>query len=138
MWAAWGALALATLSKGLIGIVLPGAALVAYTLITRDWALWRRLHLISGAIVFFALAAPWFIGVSVRNPEFFNFFFIHEHFTRYLTGEHHREGAWWYFVPLFIPEYTQKQIPVNFQAEADRRALEEGNYFEHKSTFGSQ
>jgi hypothetical protein len=43
-----------------------------------------------------------------------------------------------YFVPLFIPEYTQKQVPVNFQAETDRRALEEGNYFEHQSTFGSQ
>ena len=43
-----------------------------------------------------------------------------------------------YFVPLFIPEYTQKQIPINFEAEADRRALVEGNYFEHKSTFGSQ
>ena len=102
MLAAWGALALATLSKGLIGIVLPGAVLVVYTLITRDWALWRRLHLISGSIVFFALAAPWFIAVSVRNPEFFDFFFIHEHFTRYLTGEHHREGAWWYFVPIFV------------------------------------
>ena len=102
MWAAWAALALATLSKGLIGIVLPGAVLVTYTLITRDWALWRRLHLFSGAIVFFAIAAPWFIAVSARNPEFFEFFFIHEHFTRYLTGEHHREGAWWYFVPIFV------------------------------------
>ncbi|MDQ2963854.1 MAG: glycosyltransferase family 39 protein, partial [Pseudomonadota bacterium] len=102
MWAAWGALALATLSKGLIGLVLPGAALVAYTLITRDWALWRRLHLLSGAIVYLALAAPWFIVVSARNREFFDFFFIHEHFTRFLTGEHRREGAWWYFVPIFV------------------------------------
>src|SRR5438132_1472679 len=102
MWAAWAALALATLSKGLIGIVLPGASLVAYSLITRDWALWRRLHLVSGLILFFALAAPWFIVVSARNPEFFDFFFIHEHFTRFLTSEHRREGAWWYFVPIFI------------------------------------
>jgi 4-amino-4-deoxy-L-arabinose transferase-like glycosyltransferase len=126
MWAAWGALALATLSKGLIGIVLPGAALIAYTLITRDWALWRRLHLFSGAIVFFALAAPWFIAVSARNPEFFNFFFIHEHFTRYLTGEHHREGAWWYFVPLFMVGilpwltvffWTAKRMWVDAQSE---------------------
>ncbi|HEX5865551.1 MAG TPA: glycosyltransferase family 39 protein [Casimicrobiaceae bacterium] len=102
MWGAWAALALATLSKGLIGIVLPGAALVVYMLITRDWALWGRLHLISGSIVFFAFAAPWFVVASVLNPEFFDFFFIHEHFTRYLTGEHRREGAWWYFVPIFI------------------------------------
>jgi 4-amino-4-deoxy-L-arabinose transferase-like glycosyltransferase len=102
MWAAWAALALATLSKGLIGIVLPGAALVAYTLVTRDWALWRRLHLVSGALVFGALAVPWFAVVSARNPEFFDFFFIHEHFTRFLTTEHRRQGAWWYFVPIFV------------------------------------
>jgi len=102
MRAAWAALALATLSKGLIGIVLPGAALFAYTLLTRDWALWRRLHLVSGAVIFLAVAAPWFVVVSVRNNEFFDFFFIHEHFTRFLTHEHQRGGAWWYFVPIFI------------------------------------
>ena len=102
MWAAWAALALATLSKGLIGIVLPGAALVLYSLIERDWSLWRRLHLLSGAIVFLAVAAPWFVVVSLRNPEFFGFFFIHEHFTRFLTTEHRREGAWWYFIPILV------------------------------------
>ena len=101
MWAAWAALALATLSKGLIGIVLPGAALVAYTLIARDWSLWRRLHLLSGTAIFLAIAAPWFVAVSMRNAEFFDFFFIHEHFTRFLTSEHRREGPWWYFVPIF-------------------------------------
>ena len=45
MWVAWAALAGATLSKGLIGVVLPGGALVVYTALTRDFALWRRLHL---------------------------------------------------------------------------------------------
>ena len=35
----------ALLSKGLVGIILPGAVLVLYTLITRDWALWKRLYL---------------------------------------------------------------------------------------------
>jgi 4-amino-4-deoxy-L-arabinose transferase-like glycosyltransferase len=102
MLAAWAALALATLTKGLIGIVLPGVAVVAYSLATRDWALWRRLHIVPGAIVFLALAAPWFVVVSLRNPGFFDFFFIHEHFTRFLTAEHHRPGAWWYFVPIVV------------------------------------
>ena len=102
MWVAWAAMALSTLSKGLIGIVLPGAALIAYTLLQRDWALWRRLHLVSGSIIFCLLAVPWFAVVSARNPEFFDFFFIHEHFTRFLTTEHRRTGAWWYFVPVLI------------------------------------
>jgi 4-amino-4-deoxy-L-arabinose transferase-like glycosyltransferase len=100
MLAAWAALALAVLSKGLIGIVLPGGALVIYTLLERDWSLWKRLHLAAGACVFLAIAAPWFVVVSLRNPEFFDFFFIHEHFTRYLTNEAHREAPWWIFVPL--------------------------------------
>ena len=102
MLAAWAALALAVLSKGLIGIVLPGGALVIYSLLRRDWSLWRRLHLVGGAVLFLAIAAPWFIAVSLRNEEFFDFFFIREHFSRFLTNEARREGAWWYFIPIFI------------------------------------
>jgi 4-amino-4-deoxy-L-arabinose transferase-like glycosyltransferase len=98
---AWSALALAVLSKGLIGIVLPGASLVVYSLLTRDWAVWRRLHLPGGLLLFALIAAPWFIAVSLANPEFFRFFFIREHFERFLSNEHHREGAWWYFIPIF-------------------------------------
>ena len=100
MLIAWFALALAVLSKGLIGAVLPAASLVIYSLLTRDWAVWRRLHLVPGLSLFTVIAAPWFIAVSLSNAEFFHFFFIHEHFERFLTNEHHREGAWWYFVPI--------------------------------------
>ena len=102
MWVAWAAMAGATLSKGLIGVVIPGASLVLYSLVTRDLAVWRRLHLVSGAALFLALAAPWFIAVSRANDEFFQFFFIHEHFQRYLTTAHRRDEAWWYFVPLLL------------------------------------
>ena len=101
MLTGWSALALAVLSKGLIGIVLPGASLFVYSLLTRDWAVWRRLHLVAGLLLFALIAAPWFIAVSIANPEFFHFFFIREHFERFLTNEHHREGAWWYFIPIF-------------------------------------
>jgi 4-amino-4-deoxy-L-arabinose transferase-like glycosyltransferase len=100
MLIAWPALALAVLSKGLIGVVLPGASLVVYSLLTRDWAVWRRLHLVAGLLLFALIAVPWFVAVSLVNPEFFHFFFIHEHFERFLTNEHHREGAWWYFIPI--------------------------------------
>jgi hypothetical protein len=43
-----------------------------------------------------------------------------------------------YFIPVFITEYKYRQIPVNSQAERDRQALVDGNYFEHGGTFGSQ
>lgn len=102
MLVAWAALAFSVLSKGLIGLVLPGAVLVLYTLIQRDWGLWKRLHLLSGLVLFFAISAPWFIAVSLANPEFFQFFFIHEHFERFLTKAHHRYQPWWAFIPILL------------------------------------
>ncbi len=102
MLACWGFMALAVLSKGLIGIVLPAASLVLYTLLARDWALWRRLHLVSGVLLFLAIAAPWFIAVTRANPEFFQYFFIHEHFERFLTKVHRRGAPWWYFIPVLL------------------------------------
>ena len=102
MWGAWAAMGLAVLSKGLIGIVLPGAALVVYTLLARDWALWRRLYLVSGTVVFLLITAPWFLLVSQRNPEFAYFFFIHEHFQRYTSSVHQRGAPVWFFVPQLL------------------------------------
>ncbi|MDP3483709.1 MAG: glycosyltransferase family 39 protein [Sulfuricella sp.] len=100
MHVAWAALAFSVLSKGLMGIVLPGAVLVLYTLIERDFGLWKRLHLFSGISLFMAIAAPWFVAVSIANSEFFHFFFIHEHFERFLTKTHGRYEPWWWFIPV--------------------------------------
>jgi len=107
MLAAWAAMALAVLSKGLIGIVFPAAAIFLYCVMRRDLAILRRLEWLRGALVFLALAAPWFVLVSLANPEFARFFFIHEHFQRFLTQSHRRVEPAWYFVPVlavgFLP-----------------------------------
>ncbi len=102
MWLCWAAMGLAVLSKGLIGIILPGATLVLYTLLARDWALWKRLYLGSGSIVFLVIVAPWFVLVQQHNPEFFHFFFIVQQFRRYLTPEQQRPGAFYFFVPVLL------------------------------------
>jgi 4-amino-4-deoxy-L-arabinose transferase-like glycosyltransferase len=100
MLACWAGMALAVLAKGLIGLVLPGGILVFYTIFSRDWNIWARLHLGKGLLLFFAIAAPWFVLVGLANPEQPHFFFIHEHFDRFLLKEHHREAAWWIFFAL--------------------------------------
>jgi 4-amino-4-deoxy-L-arabinose transferase-like glycosyltransferase len=100
MLACWAGMALSVLAKGLIGLVLPGAILVFYTLFSTDWNIWKRLHLGKGLLLFFAIAVPWFVLVGLKNPEQPHFFFIHEHFDRFLLKEHHREASWWIFFAL--------------------------------------
>jgi 4-amino-4-deoxy-L-arabinose transferase-like glycosyltransferase len=98
----WAACALAVLSKGLIGIVLPLVSLFLFLLLKRDWSLIRRVRPVAGLAVFLAISAPWFIAVSAANPEFLHFFFIQEHFQRFTTGMHHRVQPAWYFVPILL------------------------------------
>src|SRR5579862_2463054 len=102
MLAAWAAAALAVLSKGIVVGVLAGGALLLYTLSERDARTWRRLHWLPGMALFALLTAPWFVLVERRNPGFAQFFFVHEHFTRFLTTVHQRVEPWWYFLPLLL------------------------------------
>ncbi|MYM25689.1 phospholipid carrier-dependent glycosyltransferase [Duganella sp. FT135W] len=103
MLVCWAGMALAVLAKGLIGLVLPGAVLVLYSALSRDLAIWKRLHLGKGLLLFFAIATPWFVLVALKNPEQPHFFFIHEHWERFFLKTHHREGAWYYFLVMLIP-----------------------------------
>lgn len=96
----WAAMACAVLAKGLIGIVLPGLALAVYAAIERDFAVIKSVFTLRGIVVFFALAVPWFILVQRANPEFFDLFFVQEHFRRYLEPGHNRPGRWWYFIVI--------------------------------------
>ncbi|MBS0416760.1 MAG: phospholipid carrier-dependent glycosyltransferase [Proteobacteria bacterium] len=97
---AWLAAALAVLTKGIVVGVLAGATLVTYSALERDMRPWRRLHLTLGLPLFLAVTVPWFVAVSARNPSFLQFFFVHEHFARFLTKVHKREEPWWYFLSI--------------------------------------
>ncbi|MBC7984396.1 MAG: glycosyltransferase family 39 protein, partial [Candidatus Obscuribacterales bacterium] len=100
MLAAWAMAALALLSKGLVGVVLPGLTLLAYSAVARDWSAWRRLHIGTGLLAFLMIGAPWFVAVSIANPGFLEFFFLHEHVQRFLTDVHERTEPWWFFLAI--------------------------------------
>ncbi len=102
MLVAWAGLALAVLSKGLMGLVLPGAALFVYCIVQRDFGVLKRMHWLPGLAVFLLIAAPWFVLVMKANPEFFERFFIYEHYTRFTTKEHGRYQPWYYFIPILL------------------------------------
>ncbi len=95
-------LALAVLSKGLMGLVLPGAALFIYMVVQRDFSVLKRMHWLPGLAVFLLVTAPWFYLVMKANPEFFQKFFIYEHYTRFTTKELGRYQPWYYFIPILL------------------------------------
>jgi 4-amino-4-deoxy-L-arabinose transferase-like glycosyltransferase len=94
--------ALATLTKGLIGVLVTGAVMFLWLLICGQWKRLRPLHLPSGAALFLAIAAPWHVLAALRNPDWARFYFIHEHWERFTTTTHGREEPFWYFAPILL------------------------------------
>jgi 4-amino-4-deoxy-L-arabinose transferase-like glycosyltransferase len=92
--------ALAMLTKGLIGIVFPAGIIFFYLLLGGRWNLLREMRIATGLLLFLAIAAPWFVAVSLKNPGFARFFFIHEHFERFTSTVHGRYQPFWFFVPV--------------------------------------
>ena len=98
--ACWGlaaATALNVLTKGLIGIVFPVLIIAVYLLLTRNLRHLLRMRPVSSMAIFLALAAPWHIIAGLRNPAageakgFFWFYFVNEHFLRYLNRRFPRD-----------------------------------------------
>ena len=102
LWSFYAFAALAVLTKGLIGIVIPGMVIGAWVLLLGEWRMLKTLYIPSGFALFLLIAAPWHIMVGIANPEFYQFYFIHEHFQRFLTKVHGRYKSFWYFMPIVL------------------------------------
>lgn len=90
-YAGYACMALGVLTKGLIALLFPGAAAFLYLITTGEWRRWREFRLLSGSALFLAIAAPWHILAGVRNPGFFWFYFVNEHFLRFLGRRYPRD-----------------------------------------------
>ena len=102
----WGGSAIGFLTKGALGAGLPFLMVLCFVLLAREWSLLKQVLRLRGILFFFILCAPWYILVSIKNPEFLPFFWD-EHWQRLFTDTHSRwEPPWFYLyvVPLgFLP-----------------------------------
>ena len=96
------ACAAAVLLKGLVGIVLPGGAIVLWALVTGRWRTLARVFSPGPVLLFCALAVPWHVAMALRHPDFLRFYFVHEHFQRFATAESRRPGPAVYFVFVLL------------------------------------
>ncbi len=124
-WPCFGfaaACALGVLTKGLIGLVFPIAIVAAHLLLTRGLrgAIARilRLHPITSAAIFCAIAAPWHILIGLANPTQGNpghIAFSHGHWQVPQPTDGNVHGwTWFYFVNEHILRYLNLRVPRDY------------------------
>jgi 4-amino-4-deoxy-L-arabinose transferase-like glycosyltransferase len=92
---------LATLAKGLIGVVLPALLLVLFMIVRRDWRMIAASKLHLGVPIFLLVVAPWVYSVSAATGGKWLADFIYvQHFQRYTASAGHRQPFYYYFTTL--------------------------------------
>lgn len=91
-----------TLTKGLIGVVLPGGGILLWVLLFKRWEAFKLAFTPWGILLYLALTLPWHILAAMQNPNFFDFYIIHEHFTRFLNDAHGRTQPIFFFIPIVL------------------------------------
>ena len=95
--AGFAACALGLLTKGLIGVALPGLVIGAWVLATRQWRKLLHLPWASGLLLFIAIGLPWFWLAGERHPGLWNYLFGVQQFTRYTGSGFNNEHGWWFY-----------------------------------------
>ncbi len=94
--------AVGMLAKGPVAPALAAFVLIAFCAAQRKpGALWRTLDPI-GLAVFFAIAAPWYVLVQLRDPEFFRVFFLEHNLARFGSNLYRHKQPFWYYVPVAL------------------------------------
>jgi 4-amino-4-deoxy-L-arabinose transferase-like glycosyltransferase len=136
MLAAAAALAMGTMCKGPVALLLGGAVALAWILVERRGREIRRIPLLSCIVIYAAIVVPWFAIAEARNPGFLHFFFVHEHLERFLESSEHGWGPyffipivlggawpWIWFVPLGYGEIARVDQASRARAVSARRLL---------------
>ena len=111
----WAALLAASLGvgvmlKGLIAVVAPIGGVILYLVLTRQLfsrAVWKRLHIFTGALIILAIAAPWHVLATLRMPPYFNFT-LHSG-----PGEYHG-FFWFYFINEHVLRFLNLRYPRDY------------------------
>ncbi|RON54292.1 lipid IV(A) 4-amino-4-deoxy-L-arabinosyltransferase [Pseudomonas frederiksbergensis] len=101
-WAALGlACGMGFMTKGFLAWLLP-------VLIALPWMLWQkrwRELLVYGplaVIVAIAVSLPWALAVHAQEPDYWRFFFWHEHIRRFAGDDAQHDAPWWFYLPLLV------------------------------------
>ncbi|UFP97481.1 lipid IV(A) 4-amino-4-deoxy-L-arabinosyltransferase [Pseudomonas fitomaticsae] len=103
--AGWAVLGLACgmgfMTKGFLAWLLP-------VLIALPWMLWQKRWkelLLFGPIaiaVAIIVSLPWVLAVHGQEPDYWRFFFWHEHIRRFAGDDAQHEAPWWFYLPLLV------------------------------------
>jgi 4-amino-4-deoxy-L-arabinose transferase-like glycosyltransferase len=90
------------MSKGLIGVVLPGGIIFFWLLARRRFDSMLTLLWLPGMALFLLVSLPWMLLMQYHYPNFFQYYIIYQHFERFLETGFNNPHPFWFYVPVLL------------------------------------
>lgn len=108
--------AAAFLSKGLIGVLIPGMILLPWLLYTKQWKKIPSLLNPLGILLFILLVSPWLYAVQLKYPQFLHYFFIDQQFSRFSSKEFNNKQPWCFYLLILFVSFLPWIFASRFQS----------------------
>ncbi len=96
-------LALAVLTKGPVGLLLPGLVMIIYIGLERNWSELKNMSIPLGIILFAFVAVPWYAAMYLAHgSDFISTFFGVHNYLRATVSEHPKDNVAYYYVVVFF------------------------------------
>ena len=98
----YAANAAAMLAKGPVAPVLAAVIICAFAFAVRRPRVIVESLWLPGILTFIAVAAPWYVLVQLRTPQFARVFFLQQNLARFGTNLYHHKQPFWYYLPVAL------------------------------------
>lgn len=107
--------AFAVLTKGPIGLFIPGMVALSYITAVKGWGRLKEIPFLPCIAVFALIAFPWYIAAArIHGQLFFNEFFGFQNITRFLRPEHKIGSSPWFYFPVVLGGFAPWTIFLLF------------------------
>ncbi len=104
--------ALAVLTKGPIGMVLPGFIILAFLFYQgNSWQVLKEMRLLSGIIIFLVITVPWHVLIIAENGQaYIDSFFGYHNVERFTDVVNDHSGPWYYYFLILLIGFAPLSI----------------------------
>lgn len=98
----YAAMGFSVLAKGPVGVLLPVTIIGVFLIFKRQLSFLKQMQIGWGILILLAVAAPWYILISLKDPDYFNYFFIKQNLGNFFSKEVRHPEPIYYYIPIVM------------------------------------
>ncbi len=98
----YAALGLAVLAKGPVGLAIPLMIIGLFLIYQRQLGFLKEMQIGWGILIVLGLAAPWYILIILRNPDYAEYFFLKQNIGSFLSPQSRHPRPFYYYIPILM------------------------------------